>query len=97
MIQGWTRGNRSGHTFLILDYDAETDRVLTLESNSAHGLDGVGFRKLGSLAAQPEGRPPRDWWTLDVMPTWEDLRANYVSREAAVLKVTGIGWARRGG
>ena len=56
-IQGWTRGTRSGHAFLILDYDAPTDRVLTLESNSAHGLDGVGFRKLGNLAAQPEQTP----------------------------------------
>lgn len=94
-IQGWTRGNRSGHTFLILDYDVESDRVLTLESNSAHKLDGVGFRNLGNLASQPGGRPPANWWTLDSMPTWEDLCANYVRRESAVLKVTDVGWARR--
>ena len=64
IVQGWTKGNQSGHTFLILGYDTGTDRVLTLESK------------------RPE------------VPTWDDLRATYVSRDLAVLKVTDIGWVR---
>jgi hypothetical protein len=79
---------------LILDYDAPSDHVLTLESNSAHGLDGVGFRKLGNLAAQPGGRPPKNWWQLGNVPTWQDICDSYANLEAAVLKVTDIGWAR---
>ena len=93
-IQGWTEGNGSGHAFFILDYDEATDRVLTLESNKGYGLNGVGFRMLGNIEAQPNARPPAAWPSIGSMPTWEQICSRYVSRACATLKVTDIGWAR---
>jgi rubredoxin len=40
---------RGGHTLITVDTHPETGRLLTLESNSAFGLNGPGFRRLGGL------------------------------------------------
>ncbi|RKG90433.1 hypothetical protein D7W82_03830 [Corallococcus sp. CA049B] len=48
-IQEWQGPQCSGYTFLAVDHHAETDKVLVLESNAVVGLDGVGYRGLGSL------------------------------------------------
>ncbi|NIR45383.1 MAG: hypothetical protein GWN99_13275 [Gemmatimonadetes bacterium] len=92
IVQGWRHQWRGGHTFLIVDHHAETDRVLTLESNSSYNLDGVGFRKIGNLR-DLEGRPPENWWERDDLWTWEKVCSTYRFRNQAWLKVTDRGWS----
>ncbi len=54
----------NGHNFLIIDYDPETDLILTLEAahrpelcNGAGTFGGVGHRGIGRAGAHP----PEDW------------------------------------
>lgn len=91
LIQGWRHQWRGGHTFLIAAHHAGSDRVLTLESNSAFGLDGVGYRKIGNLRDHP--KPPQGWWERDDLWTWKQVRAVYRFRRCAALKVTGCSWS----
>lgn len=48
LIQTFTKWPR-GHSWLVLDYDEPTGRILTLEANMSRGLDGVGFAHLGNM------------------------------------------------
>ncbi len=91
-VQGW-RSSGGGHTFLVVDHHAPSDRVLTLESNRGYGLDGVGFRKLGNLRDHPDNGPPPAWWENPKAPTWTDICATYPERELVALKVTGRSWS----
>ena len=93
IVQGWREQWRRGHTFLIVDHDPQTDRVLTLESNSAYRLNGVGFRMLGNLRDQPDGRPPARWWERPELWTWARVCATYRFRQQAALKVTDRRWS----
>ena len=55
-----------GHSWLILDYDEETDKILTLESNtSGSGLNGVGFGGLGPIRSTNAHD-----WKQRVSATW---------------------------
>jgi len=92
LIQGWRRQWRDGHTFLVLDHHPQTDRVLTLESNSAYRLDGVGFRMIGNLRDVPDHRPPDDWWQSDETWTWDRMAATYRYRRHATLRVAEREW-----
>ncbi|WP_224372836.1 hypothetical protein [Hyalangium versicolor] len=86
LIQGWRNQWRSGHTFLIVDHHSDTDKVLILESNSAYGLDGVGYRGIGML--RDKGlRPPAQWWKLEDVWTWRRVQSTYLFRQQAWLKV----------
>jgi hypothetical protein len=86
LIQGWRNQWRDGHTYLIVDHHPETDKVLILESNCAHGLNGVGYRGIGML--RDKGiQPPARWWTLEDVWTWRKVRATYLFRQQAWLKV----------
>jgi hypothetical protein len=86
LIQGWRQQWRGGHTFLIVDHHAATDKVLMLESNSAYGLDGVGYREIGTL--RDKGiTPPAQWWTLPKVWTWRQVCSTYLFHEQAWLKV----------
>jgi hypothetical protein len=91
-VQGW-KNSGGGHTFLIVDHHAPSDRVLTLESNRGCGLDGVGFRKLGNLRDHADNSPPAAWWENPRAPTWADICASFVEREMAALKVTDRSWS----
>jgi hypothetical protein len=93
VIQGWRRQWRGGHTLIIVDHHYETDRILTLESNSGYRLDGVGFRALGNLRDLGE-RPPENWWEDDRSWTWERFRSTYRFRKQAALKVSDRSWSR---
>lgn len=95
IVQGWRREWRGGHTFLIVDHDPETDRILTLESNrfQSYGLDGVGFRMIGNLRDLEDPAPPESWWEQEDLWTWEKLCSTYRFRRLAWLKVTDRSWA----
>lgn len=56
-----------GHSFLILDCDVPTRRLLTLESNSGEGLNGVGFGGIGNLRTTNAA----DWINRAASNTWE--------------------------
>ena len=92
LIQGWRRQWREGHTFIVVDHHEPTDRVLTLESNRAYKLNGVGFRALGNLR-DSEGRPPESWWENEDLWTWERIRYTYRYRQQAWLKVRDRSWS----
>ena len=89
VIQGWRHQWRGGHTFIILGHDPVTDRILTLESNSAYKLNGVGYRNIGNI--KKFNSPPNNWWNLD-LPTWEELKSVYRFRKLCALKVTERSW-----
>lgn len=93
VIQGWRHKWRGGHTFIIVDYDPETDHVLTLESNNAYKLNGVGFREIGNLR-DVGGRPPLHWAHTPRLWTWNGIMATYRFREQATLKVRDYQWAQ---
>ncbi|MFT5456950.1 MAG: hypothetical protein ACI9K2_003440, partial [Myxococcota bacterium] len=95
IVQGW-RADGGGHTFLVLDVHEATGRVLTLESNKAHGLLGVGYRSLGNLDALPGLHPGADWHTKPGIPTWAELRTAYPDLQAAALHVDRISWVSGG-
>ena len=62
-MKGWPYG----HSWMVLDYDAGTDQILTLEANTAGaGLDGVGFGGLGPIRHTNAA----DWRQRTSM-TWE--------------------------
>ncbi|MFY2558559.1 hypothetical protein ACN469_13085 [Corallococcus terminator] len=86
LIQGWRNQWRSGHTFLVVDHHPATDKVLVLESNSANGLDGVGYRGIGNLRTLGI-QPPANWWMLPDVWTWRRLCSTYLFRQQAWLKV----------
>ena len=90
VIQGWRKQWTSGHTFIILDHHADSDRVLTLESNSGYKCDGVGYRMLGSL--QDIKKPPEDWYNNSALWTWEKMKSVYNFRRQCILKVKSREW-----
>lgn len=94
VVQGWRNQWRGGHTFFIVAHHVPTDRVLTLESNSAYNMNGPGFRCLGNLRDFPEGRPPENWWENDSLFTWERIKSTYRFRQQCWLKVKNLSWAR---
>jgi peptidoglycan hydrolase-like protein with peptidoglycan-binding domain len=93
LFQGWRTGT-SGHTMIIVAYHAPSDRVLTLEANSAYGLNGVGCRNFGNLRDLAGGRSPARWWEDARAPTWSSLRSAYgYGSKMAKLGVSGRSWA----
>ena len=68
LVQGWREMWNKGHTFLVVAHHEPSDRVLTLESNSSYGLDGVGWREIGNLRDQLS--PPEHWWENESLWTW---------------------------
>ena len=90
VIQGWRKQWTSGHTFIILNHHVETDRVLTLESNSAYKLNGIGYRMIGNL--NDFKSPPENWWQNDQLWTWQRIKSIYQFRNQCVLKVKNLNW-----
>ncbi len=92
IIQGWRHQWRSGHTFLIVDHHPDTDRVLTLEANSAFKLDGVGFRGIGNLS-EAGGAPPAEWCNKSALWPWQRICSTYRFRQQGWLRVTQRSWS----
>ena len=91
VVQGWRKQWTSGHTFIIVDHHENTDRVLTLESNSSYKLNGVGYRMIGNLQTTPQ--PPNDWWNNQLW-TWEKFKSIYQFRKQCILKIRNRNWAQ---
>lgn len=91
VVQGWRKQWSGGHTFIILDHDPVTDKVMTLESNSAYKLNGVGYRMVGNV--KDFNAPPENWQQLDNLWTWERIKSTYRYRKQCILKLKDISWA----
>ncbi|MEL6538355.1 MAG: hypothetical protein AAFQ98_23240, partial [Bacteroidota bacterium] len=87
VMQGWRQNKplKGGHTFIIVAHHPQTDKVLTLESNSHYKLAGVGYRNIGNVKDFP--KPPDRWWERPDVPTWEKIKQSYPHRKQARLKV----------
>lgn len=82
LIQSFTTWPR-GHSWLVLDYDEATDKILTLESNtSGSGLNGVGFGGLGPIRSNNA----HDWKNRVGM-TWSGRTKNYGQIHMARLNI----------
>jgi hypothetical protein len=82
LIQYFTE--TGGHSMLVIQHDKETDKILTLESNSAYKLDGVGWADIGNLRDVPN--PGKDW-TKKVKQTWQSRFGSKVAVHVVRLKV----------
>jgi len=72
LIQSFTTWPK-GHSWLVLDYDQATGKMLTLESNtSGSGLDGVGFMDLGPIRSTNAAN-----WKSRVRTTWSQRTGSY--------------------
>jgi len=85
VVQGW-RADGGGHTFIIVDHDRATDRVLLLESNMVYKLNGPGYRNLGPLDAFGTAAPAM-WNQNADCPTWAEICTRYTDRLHAGLRV----------
>ena len=82
LVQSFTEWPR-GHSWLVLDYDEPTGKILTLESNtSGTGLNGVGFMGLGPIRSTNAGD-----WKNRVRSTWESRTKNYGQIHMARLEI----------
>jgi len=72
-----------GHSWIVLDYDDVTGKILTLESNtSGSGLNGVGFGGLGPIRSTNA----HDWKSR-VSMTWESRTRGYSQIYMARLSI----------
>ena len=82
LIQSFTSWPK-GHSWLVLDYDEATGKILTLESNtSGTGLNGVGFGSLGPIRSTNA----HDWKNRVTM-TWESRTRSYSQVHMARLAI----------
>jgi len=82
LIQSFTTWPR-GHSWLVIDYDEATDKILTLESNTSRsGLDGIGFGGLGPVRSTNA----KDWKNRGKM-TWKGRTKSYSKIYMAKLAI----------
>jgi len=92
LIQYFTE--TGGHSLIVVAYDEETDKILTLESNSAYGLDGCGWGQIGNLRDVLNPGPD---WTNKVTQTWTSRFGSKVALHIARLHITGVQeWLEQG-
>lgn len=98
IVQGWESIDplKHGHTFLILDSHPPTQKILTLESNFALGMNGPGFRKVGDLDNFPNQHPGSNWYQGDAVWTWDKFHNSFHHMKLAKLNVEDIGWIASG-
>jgi len=73
----------AGHSWLVLDYDPQSDKVLTLEANSKGNIDGAGFWDAGSYRDVQD----LDCWTNHVSRTWTSRMSWYSSAYMCRLNI----------
>lgn len=96
LVQGWSESYGNGHSFLILDVDPASGRILTLEANSAYGLNGVGYRHLGNIDDFSGMHPGIHWSDNGALWDWGRFRTAYPNMRTAKLDIADIGWIRGG-
>jgi hypothetical protein len=84
LIQYFTK--TGGHSMLVVDHDPETDKILTLESNSAFKLNGVGWADIGNLRDVPNPGS-RKKWVKKVKQTWKSRFGDKVALHVVRLRV----------
>lgn len=86
LIQYFTDSG-GGHSLIVLDYDPDTDKILTLEANNAYGLDGAGWGDIGNL--RDVFNPGPDWMD-SVSQTWTGRIQSKAAVHVARLNLTGV-------
>jgi peptidoglycan hydrolase-like protein with peptidoglycan-binding domain len=82
LVQSFTTWPK-GHSWIVLDYDDATGKILTLESNtSGSGLNGVGFGGLGPIRSTNA----HDWKNR-VKMTWESRTRGYAQVHMSRLAI----------
>jgi hypothetical protein len=82
LIQSFTTWPR-GHSWLAIDYDEATDKVLTLEANSGYNLNGIGFAGVGNWR---DVHSLADW-PAHGAPTWASRTRSYTEAYIAKLDI----------
>ena len=82
LIQYFTE--TGGHSLIVLAHDPESDKILTLESNSYYGIDGVGWGGIGNLRDVPN--PGADWQSKTTQ-TWKSRIEGKLAVHAVRLHV----------
>ncbi len=93
LVQAWKKRWSGGHTFIVLDSHRSSQRILTLESNEAFGMDGPGYREIGDLDKFPY--PGADWFKSSTVWTWARFRETYPYMKLAKLAVDDVSWVAR--
>jgi hypothetical protein len=100
LIQGWSTwaptsadneraddGTIAGHSFIIIDHQRSSDKILTLEANSAYSLNGVGMRSIGNINGQKVNgiiTPKKDrLWLEKAVVTWQATKQTYSAHSDA--------------
>ncbi len=82
LIQYFT--STGGHNMIVVDRDPETDKILTLESNSSFGLNGCGWGDIGNLR---DVLNPGLNWAEKVTQTWESRLGEKIAVHMARLEI----------
>lgn len=94
LVQGWSTwaptsangqsadaGTIAGHSFIVVDCQPDTGKLLTLEANSGYDLNGVGFRRIGNISNEKVSEiitPNRDrLWIEKEVVTWDETLTTY--------------------
>ncbi len=94
VVQAWRKRWSGGHTFIVLDSHPPSQRVLTLESNKAFGMNGPGFREIGDLDKVPH--PGAKWFESSAVWTWARFREVYPWMKLAKLAIDDVSWVTKG-
>lgn len=91
LVQTFTQ--RGGHSYIVLDHDPATGKILTLESNAWIG--GNGWHQIGPLR---ECLNPGPDWMDRVTQTWENrVFGPNVAAHVVEIKIDGVKeWLKKG-
>lgn len=82
LIQYFTKSG--GHSLIVVKHDPETDKILTLESTDAYGVDGAGWAQIGNLK---DHLNPGKNWTEKVTQTWTGRISSKVAVHCVSLNI----------
>lgn len=94
VVQAWRKQWSGGHTFIVLDSHPSSQRILTLESNKAYGMNGPGYREIGDLDQFPH--PGKNWFESSKVWTWARFRETYPYMKLAKLAIRDVSWVAKG-
>jgi len=91
LVQTFTQ--RGGHSYIVLDHDEATGKILTLESNA--WINGNGWHQIGPLRDVLNPGPD---WADEVRQTWDNrIYGPNVAVHIVPLKIEGVrDWLKKG-